>query len=122
MKYSVSQYPGMAYQLQGHLPMPMSCFFWFLAWAYPCFPPKKRMDVFFTYKQKPYRLQVKETPERIRRWNEVLHFFYHLPEFVNEKFDTQQMDHIYADLKDYVTSKVFGHRPVHEEERAESQA
>ena len=56
------------------------------------------MQKLFTYKQKSYRLYVQETPERLCKWDEVMHYLNRLPEFVNEVFDEQQMDNIVSDF------------------------
>ena len=86
----------MAYQVSAYIPVPMSCVFWCLAWAYPCFPPKERMRKYLTYKQKTYSLDIKAkaTPEKFRKWEEVMHYLNHLPEFVNEVFEKQLMENI----------------------------
>ena len=46
------------------------------------------------YKKKTYRLQVQESPERRRKWDEVIHYLNHLPEFFNEVFEVGQMESI----------------------------
>ena len=68
------------------------------------------MQKSFTYKQKTYRLQAQETPETLRKWDEVIHYLNHLPEFVNEVFDEQQMDNIVSDFFDYVKGKSDGEK------------
>ena len=100
----------MAYQVSAYIPVPMSCVFWCLAWAYPCFPPKQRMQKYLTYKQKTYSLDIrgKATPEKFRKWEEVMHYLNHLPEFVNEVFEVHQMDTIVNDFFDYVKSNFDG--------------
>ena len=80
-----------AHQLRGHILMPMSFLFWWLAWCMPSFPPKQRMQVSFKYKKQTYSLSIQATPAQRRKWDEVMHYLNHLPEFVNEVFDDQQM-------------------------------
>ena len=68
------------------------------------------MQKYLTYKQKTHRLQAQETPETLRKWDEVIHYLNHLPEFVNEVFDEQQMDNIVSDFFDYVKGKSDGEK------------
>jgi len=104
-----------AHQLRGHILMPMSCLFWCLAWAYPCFPPKQkvRMKKRLMYKKTTYTLGVYETPARLRKWDEVMNYLKHLPEFVNEVFDEQQMKNIQGDFWNYVTHDFVGPMRLH---------
>ena len=73
---------------------------------------KKQMQKSFTYKQESYRLQVQETPERLRKWDEVMHYLNHLPEFVNEVFEDHQIENIKEDFWNYVKHKFDGPKPL----------
>ena len=97
--------------------MPMSFVFYCLAWSFPSFPPKKQMakkqmDMCLTYKNTPYRLRCWDTPDRRRKWDEVERYLKHLPEFVNEVFDEQQMKNIKDDMWNYVQNPFHGPQPL----------
>ncbi len=60
------------------------------------------MRVSFTYKKKTYSLDILATPAQRLKWDEVMHYLNHLPEFVNEVFDEQQMKNIKEEVWNYV--------------------
>jgi hypothetical protein len=96
----------MAYQLWGIIPMPMSFLFYCLAWSFPSFPPKQTgLDLQFTYKQNRYRLRCPGSADSRRKWDEVMHYLNHLPEFVDEVFSDDQMQAIKEDFFDYAKCK-----------------
>ena len=99
-----------AYQLRGHILMPMSFLLWWVAWCMPSFPPKQRMQVSLTCKKKTYSLNIQATPAQRLKWDEVMHYLNHLPEFVNEVFEDQQMENIKENFWNYVKGKFDGEK------------